>query len=535
MNFTTKLFNRKDRSEDLPVPPSESSITDGRLSDEFQDDLKNVDTADAQAMSLSDNNYPESIDSETARERSKALDKIYLKLDLRIIPALWVLYFLSSYSSAAYGNALTMNSDVGHSIPEKLKLTSNDISTATALDYVGFIIFDVPMNLCFYKLSPKVWMSRIIITVGLVATCLVAVKNAPGLKAQKFFGGLVSAGVWPGMAYYISMWYPDHRSTKRVGYYFTAAQISAAVAGLLGAAFQKMDGELGYTGYQWNFLVYGCVTMFIGILLYFWLPGRPTGKRVFPLSERDAQIHAEDMKERVNPDRTLSWEKFFGVLKDVRIWPLIMMYFGVVGCGIGLENYATTILTNINPKWSPITLSLLFAPIWLFDMGGILVVTPFADKFNQHRALIFCFSTSIIICGLFVTTFASYGWTRWGGLLICGFGLGATVPITMSWGASIFRRRHGDIGVAMATALISGLGNLGSVTTSYALYSGWPEDATRGYRDSNMVMVALLGLSMISAACCSILRYYLGDFGDVSFVDGTFLSWFKGRVTKKVY
>lgn len=475
------------------------------------------------------------VDTEEQRVNRKRLDIIYRKLDMRIIPALWILYFLSSYSSAAYGNALTMNKNVGHSIIQKLKLTSNDVSTATALNYVGFIIFDLPMNLCLFKVAPHAWMSRIIITIGVVAACLAAVKNASGLKAQKFFAGLASAGVWPGMAYYISMWYPDHRAVSRVGYYFTAAQISAAVAGLLGAAFQKLDGHRGYTGYQWNFIVYGSVTIFYGIILYFWLPGRPTGTRIYPLTDADAALHAQDMQERIDADRTWSWAKFFGVLKDVRIWPLIMMYFGVVGCGIGIENYATTILTSINPAWSPITLSLLSAPIWLFDMGGILVVTPWADYFPQHRGLVFSFSTSIIICGLFVTTFASGGWTRWGGLQLCGFGLGATVPTTMSWGASIFRRRHGDIGVAMATALISGLGNLGSVTTSYALYSGWPSDAATGYRDSNMVMVALLGLSIIAAVCCSLLRYFLGDFGDVSLIDGTFLAWFRGRAAKRVY
>ena len=460
------------------------------------------------------------------------LRKIYWKIDFRIIPALWVLYFLSSYGSAAWGNAQTMNYEEAHSIPLYLNLKPHEQSIATTLDYVGYIVFDVPMNLCFTVFTPRAWLSRIIITIGLVYACIAAVKNAAGIQAIRFFTGLVTAGIWPGMTYYVSAFYPVEMLSQRIGYYYTAAQISAAVAGLLGAAFQKMDGIRGYTGYQWNFLIYGVVTIAIGGLLYFWLPNRPKGQSIWPLTEKDVRIHQREIAGRAQAHQMWTWRDLLRVLFDIRIYPLVIMYFGVVGTGIGIENYATTILKSINPDWSGITLSLLTAPIWLFDLGGILLITPFADRWPQHRGLIFSISTAIIIVGLFVTTYAPDGWSRWGGLLICGFGLGPTVPITMSWGASIFYRFHGDLGVAMSAAIISGLGNCGSVTTTYALYSGWPEDAATGYRDSNMVMVAILGMSIIAAAINTLLQYFMGDFGENSLLDVTFLNWLRGQSAK---
>ena len=114
--------------------------------------------------------------------------------------------------------------------------------------------------------------------------------------------------------------------------------------------------------------------------------------------------------------------------------------------------------------------------------------------------------------------------------MICGFGLGATVPTTMGWVAHVFYVHHGDVGAAASSALVSGLGNLGSVTTTFALYTGWPEDTN--YHYSNMVMVAILGVSLISALCNTLLRYFLGDFGDKSLVDVTFLHIFSRRPTK---
>lgn len=470
-------------------------------------------------------------DSVTSSELDQhKLDKIYRKLDRRIIPALWCLYFLTSFGSAAFGVSLTMNMSQNHSLIQRLNLSSHDISTASALDFVGYIVFDVPANLIMTKMAPQSWISRIVISVGIVYACFAAVTSAPGIIVARLMSGICTAGVWPGMAYYISLWYPSHRTARRIGYYFTAAQISAAVAGLVSAGFQKIDGDRGLTGYQWMFLIYGVITITVGISLNWWLPDRPFAQDIksknkmlqlldklvikmpHPLNEEERKLHAMDMTERYSKPQMWGLKELWTVFIDIRIWPLIMMYFGVVGAGYGLTVAATTIIHNINPNLSSIDLSLLVAPIWLFDLGAIVIITPLSDKFKRHRGLVFSLSTLLIMTGLFITTFAKPKWTRYGGLLICGFGLGPTVPINMTWAAEIFGPRHGDLGTAASAALVSGLGNLGSVTTTYALYNGWPSDSARGYRDSNMVMVGILGFSIISAGACTLIRKRLGDF-----------------------
>jgi len=70
----------------------------------------------------------------------------------------------------------------------------------------------------------------------------------------------------------------------------------------------------------------------------------------------------------------------------------------------------------------------------------------------------------------------------------------------MTWTSEIFQPRHGEVGVAAATALVSGLGNLGSVMTTYALYTGWAEDGPLQYQMSNLAMVGILAMSIVSAA-----------------------------------
>lgn len=331
------------------------------------------------------------------------------------------------------------------------------------------------------------------------------------------------------MAYYLTLFYPPSRTGKRIGYYFSAAQISAAVVGLVSAGFQKMDGLGGLVGFQWMFLIYGLLAIILGVVLLWWLPDRPlppgqvrtkTGlMRFFPatpeaLKGEDAVVHYSELRRVYHP-RPWTPKDLVLVLIDWRLWPLVMMYFGVVGVGIGTQLYGSVIIATINPDFTSIQVSLLFAPIWIMDFIAILLVTPISDRFHRLRPLFFSIAVCIQIAGLLTVTFAlNNSWARYGGLLMVGFGLGPTVPICMTWSNEIFQRRHGEVGVAAASALVSGLGNLGSVMTTYALYTGWPADAAKGphqYRKSNLIMIGILCISIVSSVVMTVLIKVFGN------------------------
>ena len=272
-----------------------------------------------------------------------------------------------------------MNFEVHHDLASQLHLTPKQVSTGLALFYVCYVIFDLPSNLIMSRLSPRVWMSRIVIGVGVIGSCMTAMKAAWSFYLLRLLLGIVIAGMWPGMAYYLTLFYPPSRTGKRIGWYFTAAQVSAAVVGLVSAGFQEMDGDGGLVGFRWMFLLYGLVTIVFGFVLLFWLPERPLPpgeerirkgyQKWMPrskpaLSGEDAQIHYEDLT-RVYHTRAWTLKDLLAVFLDWRIWPLLLMYFGVVGVGIGVQNYASVIIKGINSKFTGVQLSLLTAPIWI--------------------------------------------------------------------------------------------------------------------------------------------------------------------------
>ena len=122
------------------------------------------------------------------------VERVYRKLDLRIIPggtpssqnyhttdlfqAFWTLYFLCSAIRSNVGLSQTMNEKSHHTLADVLHLTPHQVSTGLALFYVCYVIFDLPSNLIMTRLSPRVWMSRIVIGVGIIGSCMAAMKAA---------------------------------------------------------------------------------------------------------------------------------------------------------------------------------------------------------------------------------------------------------------------------------------------------------------------------------------------------------------------
>jgi hypothetical protein len=90
-----------------------------------------------------------------------------------------------------------------------------------------------------------------------------------------------------------------------------------------------------------------------------WLGRLGLMKKKPVLEGEDARVHYEEL--RVAYART-KWtvRDLWAVVLDWRVWPLLIMYFGVVGVGNGVQSYGTVILRAINPQFSGVELSLLY-------------------------------------------------------------------------------------------------------------------------------------------------------------------------------
>ncbi|KAG6331914.1 hypothetical protein ID866_7176 [Astraeus odoratus] len=88
----------------------------------------------------------------------------------------------------------------------------------------------------------------------------------PQLAAVRFCLGVAESGFYPGVAYYLTMWYPKYMLQRRFAIFLGAAASSGAFSGLLAYGINFMNGVGGLQGWSWIFIIEGLATILVGVI-----------------------------------------------------------------------------------------------------------------------------------------------------------------------------------------------------------------------------------------------------------------------------
>ncbi len=92
---------------------------------------------------------------------------------------------------------------------------------------------------------------------GIVATLLGVANSFGGFVAARFFLGVAESGLFPGVVFYLSMWYKRTETHYRVSLFFSAASLAGAFGGILAYGIGFMKGVAGLNGWRWIFILVG--------------------------------------------------------------------------------------------------------------------------------------------------------------------------------------------------------------------------------------------------------------------------------------
>lgn len=146
-------------------------------------------------------NHPSSlfqIHHDTANHNTTQDKKLVRRLDIKIIPWLTLLYLVSFLDRTNIGNAKV------DGLIDDLGMTGVEYNAALSLFFVSYAGFEPLTNILLKRLKPSVFIPAIMVLWGIVMTTMGLVHNAAGLMAARFFLGVAEAGLFPGVAYYLS-------------------------------------------------------------------------------------------------------------------------------------------------------------------------------------------------------------------------------------------------------------------------------------------------------------------------------------------
>jgi MFS transporter, ACS family, tartrate transporter len=216
---------------------------------------------------------------EAATVRTMALRKT----TRRLIPFLFLLYIVAWLDRVNVGfAALQMNAD--------LKFSEAAFGLGSGVFFLGYCLFEVPSNLILARVGAPLWISRIMITWGTISAGMMFVRTPAQFCVLRFLLGAAEAGFFPGVVYYLSLWYPQTQRARAIAKFMTAVPVTGLLGGPLSGFLLSLNGRRGLAGWQWLFLVEGLPAVILGVLVLFCLPDRPEMARWLTPAERDALL-----------------------------------------------------------------------------------------------------------------------------------------------------------------------------------------------------------------------------------------------------
>jgi MFS family permease len=260
----------------------------------------------------------------TRQPVTEAERRIFTKIAWRLMPVLTVSYIINYLDRTNISfAALTMNEAIG--------LTATQFGVGAGLFFLGYCLLEVPSNLVLYRVGARVWISRIMISWGLVSAAMSFAVGPNSFYFLRALLGAAEAGFFPGVAFYLATWFPSEFRTRIVAWFMVAIPISTVIGGPVSGLLLGMDGIAGLQGWQWLFLIEGLPAVLMGVSLLWFMPERPESTPW--LSDEEKRIVRSRLQSERRPKEVA---KLSVAVRDPRVLILAAVQLGFLVGSYGI-------------------------------------------------------------------------------------------------------------------------------------------------------------------------------------------------------
>ncbi|KAJ6594269.1 major facilitator superfamily domain-containing protein [Mycena capillaripes] len=380
--------------------------------------------------------------------------KILRKLDVHLLPFVSLLYLLSFLDRANIGNAKIAG------MAKDANLTGFRYNTIAAVFFIPYALAEVPSNIALKLVRPSRWIPSIMLAWGLVMTLMCLCKTYHDLIIARIFLGLAEAGLFPGITFYLSLWYRRRDVASRIAIFFSAATVAGAFGGILAFAIEKMEGIGGLHGWQWIFCLEGLATILVAAASYFYMYDYPETAKFLSDTEREQIVYMlkEDAQDlATHYDRKFVWQ----AMRDYKTYVQIGIYMGLLIPVYAIALFTPTIIQELG--FTAAQAQLLVVPPFALGCVATILVGFYSDKYNSRGPFIIgsCFVALVGYIVLYTTKAPGAGYA---GAILSAVGVYPTIAVDLAWAGSI---AGGDVRRGVVIAMVIGLGNLGGICSSF--------------------------------------------------------------------
>lgn len=413
---------------------------------------------------------------------SEVGDRVYRQVTRRLLPVMAACYFLSYLDRTNVAvAALDLKAD------PSLGITDAVFGLGSGLFFIGYLLFEVPSNMAMHRFGARIWMTRIMVTWGMMACVQAFVAGPTSFYVIRILLGVAEAGFFPGMLLYMTYWFTKQQRARIVGLFMAMVPLSTAIGAPLGGLLLKLHDFLGLDGWRWLFIIEGLPTIILGCFLWKLLTDKPQDAGW--LSDQDKQWLIKTLEDENRATESTFKYTVRQALVQPRILLLSLVYFGLV---TGLYGIGFWLPTIIKGKLSDDSFVITLYTAIPYVIGTVAIIWwgRVVDRRNEFvwRTAIPCGAGGL---ALVLTAFLSTNaWIGYLGMCLCAIAVVMTFPGFWRLPSAFLTGAAAAAGLAM----INSLGNL----------SGWAAPTLVGQirsatGDAKWGLIAI-GIAMIVAA-----------------------------------
>ena len=407
-----------------------------------------------------------------------------LKAKYRLMPLIMLMFALAMLDRSNLGYVKSyIEIDAG--------ISASAYALGAGIFFIGYAVFEIPSNLILHRVGAKIWLSRIMVSWGIVTMAMIFIRDETSFYILRFLLGVTEAGFSPGVILYMTYWFPTKHRSQAYGLYYLGVPLALMFGGPISGALLELPEMFGYKGWQWMFLIEGGITVLVGIFAFFWLVSKPSDAKWLSHKEKQAIIDAfaEEKQLSIEP-KTSSLSSIF---TNLRVWQFVGVYFAIQMNVYGVLFYLPTKIASLLGTKVGFEVGLYTSIPWIVTLIAIPLATKYADKHHNWKkmAMLMLFmaaagmalSTVTSNIAIFMVVIS---------LAICGFIV--VQPLFWNLPTQFLSGRA----LAAGTALIGAMGNLGGFVAPQ-MKNGAEQffnNAYAGYL--SLAVIGLLGVILLA-------------------------------------
>lgn len=433
-----------------------------------------------------------------AKRPPNEISKLILR---KLMPLLIVAYIMSFLDRTNIGIAKDrLEIDLG--------ISATAYGIGAGLFFLTYALSEIPSNLIMYKVGARFWITRIMVSWGLISAAMLFVQGEWSFYIARMLLGIAEAGLFPGIMYFLTQWFVRKDRARANGLLLLGVCFASIFGAPLGGALLNMEGIAGLHGWQWMFLIEGLPACFLAIVVWRILPNRPTEAKFLTDEEAidlEARIAAEDDAGAA----ASGTHNLRGVWKDKQMMLVVSIYLSEQIAVYALSFFLPSIIGSYG-ELSSFEIGLLTAVPWIFAAVGAYFIPRFASTGSKAQKLVT--TTMLGICVGFTVGAVSGPVIGLLGFCLGAFSFFAMQPILFTFPAS---RLSGPT-LAGGLAFVNMIGLFGGFFGPYVM--GYMEDTTG---DNLSGLWFVVGACFIGTVLSFFLKYGDDDQNDSDRVRGT--------------